>query len=117
MMAVVSAASEAAAATTALTITVPAWSVDRWLGIAGLVVGVILGVVGIAATVWAAFDARKQRSEREKAVIVAHGIVERTYGLLIGLKPPVAALGPMYEAAMNDGLAAINERRKDLSDL
>ena len=112
MMAVANAASDAAASA-ALTITVPAWSFDRWLGIAGLV----LGVLGLAATLWAAYDGRRQRSRREKAVIVAHEVVERAYGLLIGLKPPVSALGQMYEDAMNDGLAAINERRGDLSNL
>ncbi|OXC73831.1 hypothetical protein [Caballeronia sordidicola] len=111
-MAVTSAASDAAASA-ALTITVPAWSFDQWLGILGLV----FGLLGLAATLLAAWDSRRQRTRREKAVIVAHEVVERTYGLLIGLKPPVAALGQMYEEAMNDGLAAIDERRGDLSNL
>ncbi|MGF6534302.1 hypothetical protein P3T20_005106 [Paraburkholderia sp. GAS206C] len=112
MMAVASAASDAAASA-ALTLTVPAWSFDRWLGIAGLV----LGALGLAATLWAACDGRRQRRKREKAVIVAHEVVERTYGLLIGLKPPVATLGQMYLQAIDDGLDAINARRGDLSNL
>ena len=69
------------------------------------------------SAIWAAFDARRQRNEREKAVIVAHSVVERTYGLLIGIKPFVAPLGDMHLAAVNDGLAAINQRRADLDKL
>ncbi len=86
---------------------------DRWLAVGG----VVLGLIGVAATIWAAFDARRQRNEREKAVIVAHSVVERTYGLLIGIKPFVAPLGDMHLAAVNDGLAAINQRRADLDKL
>jgi hypothetical protein len=39
--------------------------------------------------VWAVFDARRERSKREKAVVVANSLIERTYGLLIGIKPCV----------------------------
>jgi hypothetical protein len=49
-------------------------TVDTWLGI----VGYALGFLGLGATVWAVLDARRQRSKREKAVIAAHSVIERT---------------------------------------
>jgi hypothetical protein len=86
---------------------------DTWLGIGGL----ILGFIGVMATIWAAFDARRQRNEREKAVIVAYSVIERTYGLLIALKPSVAPLGTPHVAAIEDGLLAINQQRSELKKL
>ncbi|BCN13357.1 hypothetical protein RPSD_52420 (plasmid) [Ralstonia solanacearum] len=86
---------------------------DTILGIAGCV----LGAIGIGATFWAAFDARRQRSVREKAVLAAHSVIERSYGLLIGIKPSVAQLGPMAEKAVDDGLTAINAQRDALMKL
>jgi hypothetical protein len=86
---------------------------DEWTGIGGLV----LGLVGLVATLLAAFDARRQRNNREKAVIVAFSVIERTYGLLIGIKPSVAPLGQMHLDAVNDGLAAINQQRGALNKL
>ncbi len=88
-------------------------TVETWLGIAGCA----LGFLGLGATVWAVCDARRQRSKREKAVIAAHSVIERTYGLLIGIKPFVTPLGPAYEAAVNDGLQAINQQRAGLAHL
>ncbi|MCA7888579.1 hypothetical protein LGM58_35950 [Burkholderia contaminans] len=88
-------------------------TVDIALGLAGI----ILGVVGIGATIWAAFDARKQRSAREKAVLAATNVIERTYGLLVGIKPSVASSGSMPIDAINDGLAAINAQRDELKNL
>ena len=86
---------------------------DTWLAVGGL----LLGIIGVGATIRAAFDARKQRTEREKAVIVAHSVIERTYGLLIGIKPFIIPLGKPHEEAINDGLAAINEQRVSLKNL
>jgi hypothetical protein len=86
---------------------------DTWLGVAGCA----LGFLGLAATIWAACDARRQRSKREKAVIAAHSVIERTYGMLILIKPIVEPLGPAYTDAVNDGLAAINQQRDGLADL
>ena len=77
----------------------------------------ILGIAGIAATIWAAYDARKQRSKREKAVLAARGVIERTNGLLIGIKPAVAPLGNMAVAAIDDGLVAIEQQRSVLNEL
>jgi hypothetical protein len=82
-------------------------TIDTWLGVG----------IGAAATIWAAFDARRQRNEREKAVIAAHSVVERTYGLLIGIKPLVALLGDRPLAAVDDGLGAINQQRAVLDKL
>ncbi|MHA6913917.1 hypothetical protein ACQUJO_12345 [Ralstonia pseudosolanacearum] len=88
-------------------------TLDTILGIAGCA----LGAIGIAATVWAARDARRQRSDREKAVLAARGVIERSYGLLIGIKPSVSPLGAMTVHAIDDGLAAINAQRDVLQDL
>ncbi len=81
-------------------------TIDTWLGIGGLVIGLI-----------AFIDARRQRNKREKAVIAAHSVVERTYGLLIGIGPSVAKLGDDYRAAVDDGLQAINQQRANLNKL
>ncbi|MFL9876731.1 hypothetical protein [Paraburkholderia megapolitana] len=82
-----------------------------------MTIDTVLGLVGIAATVGAAFDARHQRSRREKAVIAANGAIERTYGLLVGIKPSVASLGIMTVKAIDDGLSAINEQRAAIRNL
>ena len=95
-------------------------TVDTGLGIAGCALGFLglaVGFLGLVATVWAARDARRQRSKREKAVIAAHSVIERTYGLLIGIKPFVMPLGAAQEAAVDDGLQAINQQRAGLADL
>jgi hypothetical protein len=87
--------------------------IDTWLGVAGG----MLGLLGLAATIGAAIDARRQRSKREQAVIAAHAAIERTYGLLIGIKPSVIPLGKHHEAAIDDGLEAINQQRAALRQL
>jgi hypothetical protein len=79
--------------------------------------GLALGFLGLFATVGAAFDAHRQRSKREKAVIAAHSVIERTYGLLIGIKPFVEPLGEAHKAAVNNGLQAIDQQRAGLDDL
>jgi hypothetical protein len=79
--------------------------------------GLALGFLGLVATVWSAYDARRQRSKREKAVIAAHSVIERTYGLLIGIKPFVEPLGDGHKAAVNNGLQAIDQRRAELDAL
>jgi hypothetical protein len=47
--------------------------------------------------------------DREKAVIAAHATIERTYGLVLGIKP--AATNDVA-LAINDGLQVISEQRK-----
>jgi hypothetical protein len=88
-------------------------TIDTWLGVAGCV----LGFLGLAATIWAVVDARRQRTAREKAVIAAHAVIERTYGLLIGIKPFVIPLGENHEKAVNNGLSAIDQQRMKLDNL
>lgn len=77
----------------------------------------VFGLVDIVATVGAAIDARRQRSKREKAVMAANTAIERTYGLLIGIKPGVASLGSMTVKVVDDGLEAINAQREALKNL
>jgi len=88
-------------------------TVDTWLGVSGCA----LGFLGLAMTVWALWEARRQRNNREKAVIAAHAVIERTYGLLIGIKPFVIPLGSAHEAAVNNGLTAIDQQRGGLVNL
>lgn len=89
-------------------------SFDQWLAVAGLAFGAVGLLATIAmTTIWAVNDARRQRTERERAAIVAHSVVERTYGLLIGMKPFIAPLGATHLAAIDDGLEAINQQRGD----
>jgi hypothetical protein len=85
---------------------------DTFLAIAG----VILGICGLGVSVFAIIDNRQQRGAREKAVIAAHEVIQRGYGLLIGIKPLVASL-PGAKAAIDDGLSAINEARAALDKL
>jgi hypothetical protein len=82
-----------------------------------MVVDTLLGIAGLAASVFAIIDNRRQRSQREKAVIAARATIERIYGLLIGIKPAVAPTRPDVEAAINDGLSAINQERQKLNAL
>ena len=86
--------------------TIDPVSFDQFLAL----LGIVIGIYGI-------LDARRQRSAREKAVIAAHSVIERTYGLLIGIKPFVAPLGSMHLDAVNDGLEAINQQRASLKTL
>ncbi len=85
---------------------------DTFIGIAG----VILAIAGLGVSVFAIIDNRRLRGEREKAVIAAHGVIQRSYGLLIGIKPVVKSI-PGAEAAINDGLSAINQARATLDKL
>ena len=50
-------------------------------------------------------------------MIAAHSVIERTYGLLIGIKPFVEPLGEAHKAAVNNGLAAIDQQRAGLGGL
>jgi apolipoprotein N-acyltransferase len=86
---------------------------NDWIGIWGLV----LAIIGLSATIVSALDLRRQRSKREKAVIAAFSVIERTYGLLVGIKPFVAPLGKAHLDAVNDGLEAINQQRNTLNRL
>lgn len=88
-------------------------TLDTWVGIIGLV----LALIGILATIWAAFDARRQRSSREKAVIAATSVIERTYGLLIGIKPAIPTERDGVVKAIENGMSAIDQQRATLKEL
>jgi hypothetical protein len=81
-----------------------------------MLAGDILGICALGVSVFAVIDARRQRTKREKAVIAAHAAIARSYGLLIGIKPLITSLSGA-EAAINDGLSAINQERKTLDAL
>ena len=73
-----------------------------------------IGLIGIAIGVAGIFDYRRERLKREKSVIAARALIERMYGMLIVLKPSVSS---SFTPALDDGLGAINEARKDLKQL
>jgi hypothetical protein len=81
-----------------------------------MLIDTFLGILGLGVSFFAIIDNRHQRSAREKAVIAAHAVIERTYGLLIGLKPSVETL-PNVQTAINDGLSAVNKERDNLAAL
>jgi hypothetical protein len=93
-------------------------SIGTYLVVWGLVATVIFGVCSLVVAVLAFCDNRRQRTKRGQAVLAARAVIERTYGLLIGIKlaaiaSPVAGV----EAATNNGLSAINEQRETLDGL
>ena len=77
----------------------------------------ILGIAGLGVSTFAIIDNRRQRKQREKAVIAARATIDRIYGLLIGIKPAVVPARPDVEAAINDGLSAINQEREKFDAL
>ena len=79
-----------------------------------MILDTILGLTGLGVSIFAFLDNRRLRNEREKAVIAARETIGRVYGLLIGIKPAVDA---SVHAAINDGLAAINQERETLKHL
>jgi hypothetical protein len=72
-----------------------------------------IGIAGLLVAVYGIVDARRERSKREKAVVVVNRLVGRLNGLLIGLKPSLVADADATAAA-NDGLDAIKLARDDL---
>ena len=85
---------------------------------AGDILSYIFGLCGLGVSVFAIIDNRRQRTKRERAVLAARAIIERTYGLLIGIKPAaISSPVPGVEAAINDGLFAINQQRETLHRL
>ncbi|WP_429481827.1 hypothetical protein [Paraburkholderia youngii] len=69
--------------------------------------------MGVLVAIYGIVDARRERSRREKAVVVVNSLVGRLNGLLIGLKPSLAS-DAAATAAANDGLEAIRLARDDL---
>jgi hypothetical protein len=76
--------------------------------------GIGLAFAGIGVSIFAIIDNRRQRTQREKAVIAAHATFEHVYELPIGIKPVVATV---RVPAIDDGLSAISEDHKKLNAL
>jgi hypothetical protein len=87
------------------------------LGLAVGFLGLVLTAISLGVAIWAACDARRQRSKREKAVIAAKVVIERTYGFLIAVKPFLIPLSKDHEAAVNNALSAIDQRRAEVDAL
>ena len=73
---------------------------------------ILIALVGIGIGVFSFFDTRKQRSRREAAMTLTHRILQRTEGILAGIKPSIP--DPAMVTAINDGLAAIAKASKQL---
>ena len=72
----------------------------------------IIALVCIGVAVFLFLDARKLRARREAAVTLTHRILQRTEGILAGIRPSIS--DPGMVAVINDGLAAINKASKQL---
>jgi len=72
-----------------------------------------IGLSGVAVAIYGIADARRERSKREKAVVVVNRLVGRLSGLLIGFKTSLVDR-PESMAAANDGLDAIKMAQDDL---
>jgi hypothetical protein len=79
-----------------------------------MILDTILGLAGLGVSIYAIRDNRRQRTQREKAVIAARSVIERAYGTLVSIKP---AVDVKVHAAINDSLAAINQERDTLKSL
>ena len=79
-----------------------------------MILDTILGLAGLGISIYAIWDNKRQRSQREKAVIAARSVIERAYGTLVGIK---SAVDTSVHAAINDSLAAINQERETLKSL
>jgi hypothetical protein len=79
-----------------------------------MILDIILGLAGLGVSIYAISDNKRQRTQREKAVIAARSVIERAYGTLVGIKP---AVDTNVHPAINDALAAINQEREKLNSL
>jgi hypothetical protein len=77
----------------------------------------LVGMAGLGVALYAIIDNRRERNKREKAISAAREMIERTYGLLIGIKPAVSPTLPEVGKAIDDGLSAINQQREKLASL
>lgn len=73
---------------------------------------ILIALVGIGIGVFSYFYTRKQRSRREAVVSLTHGILQRTEGILAGIRPSIS--DPAMLTAINDGIAAIAKASKQL---
>ena len=73
------------------------------------IIGCLFGAFGI-------YDARREKSKRDRAVIKLRELVMRLEGSLIGIKPATANI-PGVHAVINDSLDAIKITAKAIEDL
>jgi len=81
------------------------------------VLDTLLGLAGLAVSVFAIMDNRRVRNGREKAVIAAREAIARTDGLLHGIKAAVKPILPDVATQIDDGLQAIKEQGEKLDAL
>lgn len=72
----------------------------------------VLAVVGILTGIGCYLYGNKQRSKKADAVTLVRGIMQRTEGILAGIKPSIA--DPAMVSSINDGIAAIAKATKQL---
>jgi hypothetical protein len=87
-------------------------TLDTWLAIGGLAVGLI----GIGVGWYGIRDGRKQRSKREEAVRVINRLVGRLQGVLVERRAELAS-NPERASAVADHLQAISQAQIALDRL
>jgi hypothetical protein len=73
-----------------------------------------IGIIGLGVGGYGIIDGRRQRNKREQANVAAREVIARTYGLLRGIKAAVDPTLPKVVEAIDDGLAELNQQRKNL---
>jgi hypothetical protein len=76
--------------------------------------GLGVGILGLCVGGYGIIDGRRQRNKREQANVAAREVIARTYGLLRGIKAAVDPTLPKVVEAIDDGLAELNQQRKNL---
>jgi hypothetical protein len=75
----------------------------------------ILAVVGILVAIGCYMYGKKQGSKKTTAVTLVRGIMQRTEGILAGIRPSIS--DPAMLSTINDGIAAISKASKQLEAL
>jgi hypothetical protein len=72
----------------------------------------VLAVVGILTGIGFYMYGKKQGSKKAAAVTLVRGIMQRTEGILAGIRPSIT--DPAMVSSINDGIAAISKASKQL---
>ncbi|GEM_PF-5760822 len=75
----------------------------------------IIAIVGIVFGVIFFLYGKRQGSKRSTAVTLVRGVMQRTEGILAGIRPSIT--DPAMISAINDGIAAITKASKQLEAL